>query len=108
MFCNVHDSTEPEHDLSFSVLHVKEQDADIESTMDFTASHVKWRVSSLSPIGSIFQSSRQVKHHALVLVYKELNKKYFQVYLGSNTKSEIKVTKKNGQRISNRTRVPVC
>jgi hypothetical protein len=87
-------------DLSFSVLHVKERHADIESTVDFTASHVKWRVSSLSRLGlilisilSIFSSLWMVKHHALVLIYKELNKKYFilQVYLGSNSSSEIKV-----------------
>ncbi|XP_030235933.1 uncharacterized protein LOC115560657 isoform X3 [Gadus morhua] len=90
---------EPLRDLSFSVLHVKERHADIESTVDFTASHVKWRVSSLSRLGlilisirSIFSSLWMVKHHALVLIYKELNKKYFilQVYLGSNSSSEIK------------------
>ncbi|CAL8333163.1 unnamed protein product [Boreogadus saida] len=43
---------EPEHELSFSVLHVKERHANIETTVDFTASHVKWSVSSLSPPGS--------------------------------------------------------
>ena len=83
-------STEPEPDLSFSVLHVKELHANIESTVDFTASHVKWRV----------------------LVYKEQNKCHknkfiFQVYLASNNDSEIKVTKQNGP-TSNGTRVPVC
>ena len=94
-------STEPEHELSFSVLHVKDRHASIESTVDFTASHVKWRVSSLSPVGVIIPSSQQGTHHGAVLVYKEGNHKYF-------SGSEIQVTKKNGQRLSNRTRVPVC
>ncbi|CAL8349618.1 unnamed protein product [Arctogadus glacialis] len=102
---------EPVRDLSFSVLHVKERHADIESTVDvkerhadiestvgFTASHVKWRVSSLSLLGLILRSIRSiylwmVEQHAMVLIYKELNKKdfIFQVYLGSNSLSELKV-----------------
>ncbi|XP_056466650.1 uncharacterized protein LOC130405536 isoform X8 [Gadus chalcogrammus] len=82
---------EPEHELSFSVLHVKGSHADIESTVDFTESHVKWRVSSLSAVGLIIPSSLQGKHHGAVLVYKEGNHKYFfQVYLGVNSESEIK------------------
>ncbi|XP_059930981.1 uncharacterized protein LOC132474362 isoform X1 [Gadus macrocephalus] len=85
---------EPEHELSFSVLHVKDRHANIESTVDFTASHVKWRVSSLSPVGLIIPSSLQVKHHALVLIYKERIKSkkkisIFHVFLASNDGSEI-------------------
>ncbi|XP_059930343.1 uncharacterized protein LOC132473959 [Gadus macrocephalus] len=88
---------EPLRDLSFSVLHVKERHADIESTVGFTASHVKWRVSSLSLLGLIRRSIQSiylwmVEHHAMVLIYKEQNKKdsIFQVYLGFNSDSEIK------------------
>ncbi|XP_056466935.1 NACHT, LRR and PYD domains-containing protein 1 homolog isoform X3 [Gadus chalcogrammus] len=84
---------EPEHDLSLRVLHVKEQQAVIESTVDFTASHVKWRVSSLSPLGPIISCSVQVKHHGVVLVYKEQKKKptfTFHVFLALNNCSEIK------------------
>ncbi|CAL8332947.1 unnamed protein product [Boreogadus saida] len=85
---------EPMRELSFSVLHVKERHADIESTVGFTASHVKWRVSSLSLLGLILRSINlwMVEHHAMVLIYKELNKKdsIFQVYLGLNSDSEIK------------------
>ncbi|CAL8333207.1 unnamed protein product [Boreogadus saida] len=85
---------EPEHELSFSVLHVKDRHANIETTVDFTASHVKWRVSSLSPVGLIIPSSLQVKHHALVLIYKERIKSkkkisIFHVFLASNDGSEI-------------------
>ena len=97
MLCYANVSTEPEHELSISVLHVKDRHADIEPTVDFTASHVKWRVSSLSPGGVIIPSSRQGTYHGAVLVDKEGNHKYFfQVYLGVNSSSEFKVTKKNG------------
>ncbi|XP_056467688.1 uncharacterized protein LOC130406242 isoform X2 [Gadus chalcogrammus] len=103
---------EPLRDLSFSVLHVKDRHADIESTVGFTASHVEWRVSSLSLLGvirSCFLCNRNWKHHGLVLIYKELNKKDFilRVYLGSNSSSEIKAieeqvlkARKNGIKIT--------
>ncbi|CAL8375165.1 unnamed protein product, partial [Gadus morhua 'NCC'] len=83
---------EPEHELSFSVLHVKgSDDSSIESKVDFTASHVKWRVTSLSPVGPIILSSLPAKHHAMVLIYNETNHKYFfDVYLVCNNDSEIK------------------
>ncbi|CAL8349733.1 unnamed protein product [Arctogadus glacialis] len=86
---------EPELELSFSVLHVKDRHANIEPTVDFTASHVKWRVSSLSLLAPIIPESQKMKHHALVLIYKELNKYHenqfvFHVFLASNYNSEIK------------------
>ena len=89
-------STETEHKLSFSVLHVKGSHADIESTGEFTASHVKWRVSSLSHVGPIIPKNQ---HHGAVLVYKELGHKrnfILQVFLSLNNDSEIKVMKQNG------------
>ena len=96
-------STEPEHELSFSVLHVKGSHATIESTVDFTTRHVKWCVSSLSAAGPIIRSSVQAKHYGAVLIYKERNKKrdkyFFQVYLASNNASEIKVMKQNDYNI---------
>ncbi|CAL8390868.1 unnamed protein product [Boreogadus saida] len=100
---------EPEHEQSFSVLHVKERHADIESTVDFTASHVKWRVSSLSPVGVIIPSSQHEEHqpapnHGLVMVYKELGHKKYFVFLSLNTPSEIKAIEeqvlKNGFKIT--------
>ncbi|CAL8349738.1 unnamed protein product [Arctogadus glacialis] len=85
---------EPEHEPSFSVLHVNIRHP-FELTVDFTASHVKWRVTSLSPVGPIIPRRQHVKHHALVLIYQELNKYHekiftFHVYLVSNNDSEIK------------------
>ncbi|CAL8390873.1 unnamed protein product [Boreogadus saida] len=103
---------EPEHEQSFSVLHVKERHADIESTVDFTASHVKWPVSSLCTVGVIIPISQHVEHqpapnHGLVMVYKELGHKRYFVFLSLNTPSEIKaieeqvlISRKNGIKIS--------
>ena len=70
--------------------------------MDFTTSHVKWRVSSLSNVGPVYRSSRRVKHNGSVLIYKERNEKgnnktIFQVYLALNNDSEIKVIKQKDQ-----------
>ncbi|CAL8390871.1 unnamed protein product [Boreogadus saida] len=112
---------EPEHEQSFSVLHVKEhllhvkehllhvkeRHADIESTVDFTASHVKWRVSSLCTVGVIIPSSQPAPKHGLVMVYKELGHKKYFVFLSLNTLSEIKaieeqvlISRKNGFKIT--------
>ncbi|XP_056443964.1 NLR family CARD domain-containing protein 3-like isoform X2 [Gadus chalcogrammus] len=107
---------EPEHEQSFSVLHVKKRHDNIESTVDFTASHVKWRVSSLSPMGVIIPRSQHEEHqpapkpslnHGLVMVYKELGHKKYFVFLSLNTLSEIKdieeqvlISRKNGFKIT--------
>ncbi|XP_056468394.1 uncharacterized protein LOC130406731 isoform X2 [Gadus chalcogrammus] len=85
---------EPELELSFRVLHVKGRQPKIEPTVDFTASHFKWRVSSLCLLAPIIPESQKMKHHALVLIYKELNKYHknkfvFHVFLASNNDSEI-------------------
>ena len=101
MLCYVNVSTGPEHELSFSVLLVKDGQASIKSKLDFTASHVKWPVSSLSKVGPITPSSLQGKHHGRVLIYKEQKRKcrkdhIFSVFLSLNNDSEIKVTKQNG------------
>ncbi|CAL8333260.1 unnamed protein product [Boreogadus saida] len=93
---------EPEHEPRFSVLHVKGAKGvkghdNIEPTVDFTASHVKWRVSSLSPVGPITHESQSVLHHGAVLVYKEQGHQEqfsFHVFLASNNKSEIKAINK--------------
>ncbi|XP_043975441.1 uncharacterized protein si:dkeyp-97b10.3 isoform X2 [Gambusia affinis] len=84
----------PEEDLTFSVLHVKDNRPLIEPTADHSGSHVKWNVTSLSPVGPIIQKSGSVEHHGVVLVYKQLgsdNNNYsFHVYLATNSSSDIK------------------
>lgn len=84
--------------MTFSVLHIKDNRPLIESTVDHSGSHVKWNVTSLSPVGPIIQTSQSVEHHGVVLVYKQLgidnnNNNYsFHVYLATNSSSDIKVS----------------
>ncbi|XP_014880265.1 uncharacterized protein LOC106941687 isoform X1 [Poecilia latipinna] len=84
----------PEEDLTFKVLHVKDNGPLIEPTADHSGSHVKWNVTSLSPVGPIIQKSGSVEHHGVVLVYKQLgsdtNNYSFHVYLATNSSSDIK------------------
>eukprot|EP00063_Salmo_salar_P043174 XP_014018009.1 PREDICTED: uncharacterized protein LOC106580943 isoform X4 [Salmo salar] len=85
---------DPDSEMTFSVLHMKDSCPVIEPSVDHSGSHVKWRVSSLSPVGPIVQSSKPVEHHGVVLVYKELalNNSYsFRIYLATNNSSDIKV-----------------
>ncbi|KAI3354222.1 hypothetical protein L3Q82_018756, partial [Scortum barcoo] len=87
---------DPENEMSFSVLHVKDNRPLIEPTVDHSGSHVKWNVTSLSPVGPIIQTSQSVEHHGVVLVYKQLrgddnNNNYsFHIYLATNSASDIK------------------
>lgn len=82
--------------MTFSVLHIKDDRPLIEPTVDHSGSHVKWNVTSLSPVGPIIQTSQAVEHHGVVLVYKQLstdiNSYSFHVYLATNNASNIKVS----------------
>ncbi|KAJ7984031.1 hypothetical protein DPEC_G00367590, partial [Dallia pectoralis] len=84
---------EPDSEMSFSVLHMKGCHPVIEPSADHSGSHVKWHVSSLSPVGPIVQSKQPVEHHGVVLVYKERtgsNSYSFRIYLATNSSSDIK------------------
>ncbi|XP_054453957.1 uncharacterized protein si:dkeyp-97b10.3 [Anoplopoma fimbria] len=87
---------DPENEMTFSVLHIKDNRPLIEPTVDHSGSHVKWNVTSLSPVGPIIQTSQSVEHHGVVLVYKQLcsdnnNNNYsFHIYLATNSTSDIK------------------
>ncbi|XP_031717022.1 uncharacterized protein LOC116390981 isoform X2 [Anarrhichthys ocellatus] len=87
---------DPENEMTFSVLHIKDNRSLIEPTVDHSGSHVKWNVTSLSPVGPIIQTSQSVEHHGVVLVYKQLcsdnnNNNYsFHIYLATNSSSDIK------------------
>ncbi|XP_028275737.1 uncharacterized protein LOC114445012 isoform X2 [Parambassis ranga] len=106
----------PENEMTFSVLHIKDNRPLIEPTVDHSGSHVKWNVTSLSPVGPIIQTSQAVEHHGVVLVYKQLgsdNNNYsFHVYLATNSSSDIKDIRKQVQGYKNRyTRIekpPTC
>ncbi|XP_029301503.1 uncharacterized protein LOC115017323 [Cottoperca gobio] len=86
---------DPDNGMTFSILHMKDNRPLIEPTVDHSGSHVKWNVTSLSPVGPIIQTSQSVEHHGVVLVYKQLgsdnNNNYsFHVYLATNSSSDIK------------------
>ncbi|GAA6225808.1 uncharacterized protein si:dkeyp-97b10.3 isoform X2 [Lates japonicus] len=97
---------DPENEMTFSVLHIKDNRPLIEPTVDHSGSHVKWNVSSLSPVGPIIQTRQPVEHHGVVLVYKQLgcdNNNYsFHVYLATNSSSDIKDIRKQVQGYKNR------
>ncbi|KAM4742106.1 uncharacterized protein FYW61_001018 isoform 2-T2 [Anableps anableps] len=96
----------PEEDLTFSVLHMKDNHPLIEPTADHSGSHVKWNVTSLSPVGPIIQKTGSVEHHGVVLVYKQLgsdtNNYSFHVYLATNNASDIKDITKQVRGYKNR------
>lgn len=80
--------------MTFSVLHIKNAPPFIEPTVDHSGSHVKWHVTSLSPVGPVVQTSQSVDHHGVVLVYKQLgssNNYSFHIYLATNSVTDIKV-----------------
>ncbi|XP_044057933.1 uncharacterized protein si:dkeyp-97b10.3 isoform X2 [Siniperca chuatsi] len=99
---------DPENEMTFSVLHIKDNRPLIEPTVDHSGSHVKWNVTSLSPVGPIIQTSQSVEHHGVVLVYKQLggdnnNNNYsFHIYLATNSSSDIKDIAKQVRGYKNR------
>ncbi|KAK5621644.1 hypothetical protein CRENBAI_023909 [Crenichthys baileyi] len=78
--------------VPFSVLHIKDM-AFIEPSADYSGRHVKWKVTSLSPVGPIIPITLPVEYHGVVLVYKRLycdsNNYSFHVYLAINDQSSI-------------------
>ncbi|XP_069004323.1 uncharacterized protein [Embiotoca jacksoni] len=97
---------DPDNEMTFSVLHIKANRPFIEPTVDHSGSHVKWNVTSLSPVGPIIQTSKDVEHHGVVLVYKQLgsyNNIYsFHVYLAINNLSDTKDVSKQVRGYKNR------
>ncbi|XP_076592098.1 uncharacterized protein LOC143323857 [Chaetodon auriga] len=96
-----------ENEMTFSVLHIKDNRPRIEPTVDHSGSHVKWNVTSLSPVGPIIQTSQPVERHGVVLVYKQLasdnNNSYsFHIYLATNSASDIKDIAKQVRGCKNR------
>ncbi|XP_078419889.1 uncharacterized protein LOC144693761 isoform X1 [Cetorhinus maximus] len=81
-------------DLQFGILHIKNKKPEIEPTTDHSTTHVQWKVSSLSPVGPIFQTSSEgIQHHGVVLIYKVINNLQsllFHVYMAANNDSVIK------------------
>ncbi|KAF5892002.1 NACHT, LRR and PYD domains-containing protein 1-like isoform X3, partial [Clarias magur] len=81
-----------DNEVKFSVLHVKDARGLIEPSVDHSRSHIKWNVSSLSPVGPVVQTSKPAEHHGVVQVYKEVGQQdsySFRVYLATNNDSDI-------------------
>ncbi|XP_060761828.1 NACHT, LRR and PYD domains-containing protein 1 isoform X2 [Neoarius graeffei] len=81
-----------DNEVKFSVLHVKNHRGLIEPSVDHSRSHIKWNVSSLSPVGPVVQTSKPAEHHGVVQVYKEVGQQdsySFRVYLATNNDSDI-------------------
>lgn len=88
--------------MAFKVLHIKGNDAAIEPSADYSTSHVKWLVSSLSPVGPLIQSQEPVQYHGAVILYKVVDQHpslSFRVYVATNNDSFIKVWLASGGKV---------
>nr|XP_030698254.1 caspase recruitment domain-containing protein 8 [Globicephala melas] len=101
--------------MTFKVLHVKSTGASLEYTVDHSATHVKWHVSSLSPVGPVIQSEETVFHHGAVILYKAIDHNpslSFRVYIATNNESFIKDISKSVKHSSKKfmkiDKPPVC
>ncbi|XP_060130409.1 uncharacterized protein LOC118093934 isoform X3 [Zootoca vivipara] len=92
-------------DMTFNVFHFKSNGPEFERSADHSTTHVKWRVSSLSPVGPVIEKYDPVCYHGVVILYKVVNDHpslKFHVYVAGNNSSFIKDVSKTIQRSSNR------
>ncbi|XP_057277818.1 uncharacterized protein LOC130605944 [Pezoporus wallicus] len=101
--------------MAFKVLHIKGKGAAIEPSADYSASHVKWLVSSLSPVGPLIQSQEPVQYHGAVILYKVVDEHpslSFRVYVATNNDSFIKdisrTVKHSNKKFIKIDKPPVC
>lgn len=90
----LHVLTDHDANMTFKVLHVQSSGASLECTVDHSASHVKWHVSSLSPVGPVIQSEGTLFHHGAVILYKVVDQNpslSFRVYVVTNNNSFVQV-----------------
>ncbi|XP_038602695.1 caspase recruitment domain-containing protein 8 isoform X1 [Tachyglossus aculeatus] len=104
-----------ESNMTFKVLHIKGSGAAIEPTVDHSTTHVKWNVSSLSPVGPVIQSADTVFHHGAVILYKVIDNHpslSFRVYVATNNDSFIKdiakTIKQSTKKFMKIDKPPVC
>lgn len=101
--------------MTFRVLHVKNSEASLECAVDHSATHVKWHVSSLSPVGPVIQSEETLYHHGAVILYKVIDQNpslSFRVYVATNNESFIKdiakAVKHSSKKFMKIDKPPVC
>ncbi|KAG2462974.1 uncharacterized protein si:dkeyp-97b10.3 [Polypterus senegalus] len=83
-----------DHDahMKLRILHFKKSTAIIEPSHDHSGSHVKWNVTSLSPMGPIAETSEPAGHHGVVLIYMVVghgSSTSFRIHFSANNNSEI-------------------
>ncbi|XP_014882289.1 uncharacterized protein LOC106943495 [Poecilia latipinna] len=93
----------PDNSVLFRILHVVDE-AFIEPPSDYSGSHVKWSVRSLSPVCPIIPADEQAEYHGAVLIYKRINTNnhIFHVYLALNNISAIKEIDEQVQSYTNK------
>uniref|UniRef100_A0A452QZV7 Uncharacterized protein n=1 Tax=Ursus americanus TaxID=9643 RepID=A0A452QZV7_URSAM len=111
----LHILTDHDANMTFKVLHVNSSGASLESTVDHSTTHVRWHVSSLSPVGPVIQSEETVYHHGAVILYKAIDPNpslSFRVYIATNNESFIKDISKSVKHSSKKfmkiDKPPVC
>ncbi|KAJ8368793.1 hypothetical protein SKAU_G00088210 [Synaphobranchus kaupii] len=85
--------SDKDSEVTFSVLHVKSGRGVVEPSADHSRNHVKWSVTSLSPVGPIVHTPQPAEHHGVVLVYREVGLRtssLFHIYVAANNVSDIK------------------
>ncbi|KAM9033655.1 NACHT, LRR and PYD domains-containing protein 1b allele 5-like isoform 2-T2 [Sarcophilus harrisii] len=101
--------------MTFKVFHITKSGPALESTVDHSNTHVKWHVSSLSPVGPVIQAQETVQHHGAVILYKVIDghpSLSFRVYVATNNDSFIrdiaKAVKHSSKKFMKIDKPPVC
>ncbi|KAF7242548.1 NACHT, LRR and PYD domains-containing protein 1b allele 5 [Varanus komodoensis] len=79
--------------LTFKVFHFKNNGPEFEQPVDHSATHIRWQVSSLSPVGPVIENYNPVYYHGVVMLYKVVNEHpslKLRVYVASNNSSFLK------------------
>ncbi|XP_015687306.1 NACHT, LRR and PYD domains-containing protein 1a-like [Protobothrops mucrosquamatus] len=90
---------------AFKVFHFKKNGPEFEGSIDHSTTHVKWNVSSLSPVGPVIERYDPVYYHGVVILYKVINNHpslKFRVYIATNNNSFIKDISKTVRRSLNK------
>ncbi|XP_036614154.1 uncharacterized protein LOC118849185 [Trichosurus vulpecula] len=101
--------------MTFKVFHITKSGPALESTVDHSTTHVKWHVSSLSPVGPVIQTQETVQHHGAVILYKVIDSHpslSFRVYVATNNDSFIRdiarAVKHSSKKFMKIDKPPVC
>uniref|UniRef100_A0A8C6VL10 NACHT, LRR and PYD domains-containing protein 1b allele 3-like n=1 Tax=Naja naja TaxID=35670 RepID=A0A8C6VL10_NAJNA len=90
---------------AFKVFHFKKNGPEFEGSIDHSTTHVKWHVSSLSPVGPVIERYDPVYYHGVVILYKVINNHpslKFRVYIATNNNSFVKDISKTVRRSLNK------